>query len=163
MRDKHSSKEYTLIKHRKDNIGKEMVSELNQNVIKKLNDTLKSIAAYYSTRASTNCYFDSNHNEICELSIMLGLGKQGSDEQKEILKKWFYSDEILQNTLSQNCFVSIPGSSNFYEYEYLKFDCRKDTIIAKYTLNHYSHGKWSVKSYTDILTIKNEQLFFLKR
>jgi len=81
---------YILIK-----ATKEIPGDINQTAIDSLDEPLKAIAAYYSALGGSYCQQDSNSIETCELTSALGLGTQGSDMHKALIKNWF-STTLLQ-------------------------------------------------------------------
>ncbi|MFP3593797.1 hypothetical protein [Chryseobacterium sp. SIMBA_038] len=68
--------------------SKETPGTINETAIQKLSEPLKAIAALYSGLGGSNC-----QGENCELTTALGLGKQGSQAQKDLVKKWFGKDK----------------------------------------------------------------------
>ena len=58
--------------------------DINKDDIKKLTEPLRALAAFYSAMGGTMC-----NDDECELTTALGLGKQGSDAHKILIKNIF--------------------------------------------------------------------------
>jgi hypothetical protein len=160
------AEKYTLIKivKRYDGTGKQYrIGAVDYKNIDRLNEPLRALAAYYSCRIQSDCTFDSTEHIICELTTALGLGQQGSDKQIAVLRKWFPDDEDVRSIIGDNCWVGMPGSSNFLEYRSLIFEAYNDTVAVNYQYIHYSHGDVSTIVKKDIVRIKKDQIVFVKR
>ena len=157
-----NSKKYILIrivsKSVPDFTKKVKVAEINKQDVDKLNEPLRALAAYYSALAGNNC--DGTN---CELTYALGLGAQGSDKQINLIKKWIPNDTVANTLIRQNCFQSPNGSSYFTDYNSLIFDVNKDTVIVKFVILKYDHGKSYLQSETDTAIInKNETIRIMR-
>ncbi|AZA54295.1 hypothetical protein [Chryseobacterium sp. G0201] len=128
---KEMNEKFTLIKKSKQTPG-----DINKADIDKLSEPLKAIAALYSGLGGSNC-----SGENCELTTALGLGKQGSQAQKDLVKKWFSNNKAAEQLISQDFYQSPNTASNFSDYEYLTFEQNGDTITVNYDLLIYNHGQ----------------------
>ena len=79
IKEQSKTETYRLITGAKDSPG-----TINTDDIAKLPEPLKAFAALYSGLGGSGCEKGS-----CGLTTALGLGKQGSQAQKELVKKWF--------------------------------------------------------------------------
>ncbi len=125
------------------------MAEINKPDIAKLNEPLKALAAYYSALAGSNC--DGTN---CDLTSALGLFTQGSDQQKELIKKWLPNDKFANKLIAQDCFQSPSGSSDFTDYNSLIFEVNKDTVIISFSIVHYNGGKSSLQKGNEKAVIK---------
>lgn len=139
------------------------VCEVNKTDVDKLSEPLKALATYYSVYSGSNCELNGSGKETCELTTALQLGDQGSDEQKNILKKWFPDNAVVTEMIRQNCFLSVPGSSGFNNYRYLNFIRSHDTVYIDYQINHFSQGKSEVMKGNDVAIIKKDAIIFAKK
>lgn len=128
---KEVNEKFTLIKKSKQTPG-----DINKADIDKLSEPLKAIAALYSGLGGSNC-----SGENCELTTALGLGKQGSQAQKDLVKKWFSNNKAADQLITQEFYQSPNTASNFSDYEYLTFEQNGDTITVNYNLLIYNHGQ----------------------
>ena len=95
-----AQKTYTLIPIK--------TKKINTAIITGLPEYLKGLAALYSAMGGTDCI------ELhCELTSALGLGKQGSDAQKNMIKKYFPDDKVAQLVIGQDCYLSPYSTSPF--------------------------------------------------
>jgi hypothetical protein len=152
------STKYTLIK-----ATKEIPGDINQLVIDKLDEPLKAIAAYYSALGGSNCTQDTSLEETCDLTTALGLGNQGSEKHKALIKKWFPNDKAARQLLAQDCYLRPSGASSFSDYVYLSLIRQGDTIIINYSLMLYRQGKITYLKGPDKVLIKGNQIKVLKR
>ena len=97
---------------------------------------MKAIAALYSGLGGSNC-----NNGNCELTTALGLGKQGSQVQKDLVKKWFGKDKAAEQLIAQDFFQPPNSASGFSDFQYLTFEQNSDTVTVNYSLMIYSHGE----------------------
>jgi len=139
------------------------ITEANQKDIDKLNEPLRALAAYYSGLAQSNCDYDGNDHVMCTLTTALGLGRQGSEKQISLISKWMSNDTIAQAIINDSCFVGMPGSSHFTDYDFLNFTVDHDTVNISYGRLFYDHGATSRDSRKDIARIKNNSIVFIKR
>lgn len=124
---------YTLIKESKQSSG-----AINKADIHQLPESLKAIAALYSGLGGSNCSDGS-----CELTTALDLGKQGSQAQKDLVKKWFGNDKAAEQLISQDFYQAPNSSSNFSDFSYLTIQQNGDMVSVNYDLMIYSHGQTS--------------------
>lgn len=132
------------------------LAEINKVDVAKLSEPLKALAAYYSAFAGNNCDKDN-----CELTSALGLGVQGSDEHKALIKKWFRNDKVANKLIAQNCFQSPNGSSNFSNYRSLVFEVKNNTININFSILNYDHGKSHREDGHNKAVIKDNQIIFI--
>lgn len=133
-------------------------AEINKIDVDRLNEPLKALAAFYSALAGNNC-----DGKNCELTTALGLGSQGSNEHKEIIKKWFPNDPIAKTLINQDCFQASNGSSYFTNYNSLIFEVNKDTVIVKCSIMTFDHGKTSLQNGHNKAIIVNNETITIKR
>jgi hypothetical protein len=126
--------------------------------IKKLNEPLKSVTALYSAMAGTSC-----DTTTCELTSALGLGDQGSDMHKALIKKYFRDDKVAKTVITQDCTLSRDGSSNFSNYAYLTIIKSLDTLKVYYKVNFYDHGKYSIVKNHDVYIFRDNHFIMLRR
>ena len=122
---------------------------IDRDVVDSLPEYKKAIVALYSSLGGTNCY-----DLKCDLTMALGLGEQGSDKHKNILKTYFPDDPLVKTIINGQFYISSSSSSNFSEYNYLSIVQKGDTIVVPFELMFYSHG--------DISTIKNRDIYVFK-
>lgn len=142
---------------------KEPPGEINQSDINKLDEPLRAIAAYYSGLGGSNCTQDSNFVENCNLTDALGLGNQGSEKHKALLKKWFPKDKAAKQLIDQDCYQGPSGASSFSDYKYLALIWQGDKVTIDYKLMLYNHGKISYINGPDKVVIKENHIQVLKR
>jgi hypothetical protein len=146
----------TVVKQIPNFKKKVKVAEVNQKDVDKLDETLRALAAYYSSLAGSNC--DRN---TCDLTKALFLGMQGSSEHKKLINKWFPNDSIAKIVVRQNCFLASSGSSYFRNYSYLEFVVKADTIIINYDVTVYDHGKTSTIKGPDKVLLRNNEIIVI--
>lgn len=119
---------------------------INLKEIKKISEPLKALVALYAAFYGTNC-----DGTTCELTSALGLGNQGSDEHKNLIKKYFPNDKVANEAIMQNCYLPPSGASSFSEYGFLNLYDKGDTVKVKYELSSISghDGEVIVKKATD--------------
>lgn len=149
---------YILIKPAKEPPG-----EINYLAIKVLSEPLKAISAYYSGLGGSNCTQDTSFVETCDLTTALGLGNQGSDKHKALLKKWFPQDKAAKQLIDQDCYQRPAGASSFSDYTYLSLSQTGDTVTVNYRLMLYDHGKISYITGPDKMVIRGKQIKVVKR
>jgi hypothetical protein len=124
--------------------------KVNKMVIANLPLHLKGMAAFYSAMGGTDCF-----EMECTLTTSLGLGKQGSDSQKNIILKYFPEDKVARQLISQDCYLPPSGSSSFSNYKYLAFTISGDSILVNYFLAVYEHGRSKIIRGPDLYLYKN--------
>jgi hypothetical protein len=134
------------------------VAEIDKVQMEKLSKPLKARAAYYGALAGSNC-----DGKNCELTSSLGLGAQGSDEHKELIRKWFPKDTVAIKLIAQNCFQPSSGSSYFTNYSSLVFEVANNTVLINYTVIKYDHGKSSIQKHQDKATIMINDTILIRR
>lgn len=122
---------------------------LDPEAISGLNEPLRALAAFYAAMGGTNC-----HGENCELTTALGLGKQGSEPHKALIKNYFPNDPVAATVLKQDCYLRPSGASTFSDFEYLTLTSRGDTIQVDYSLMTYNRG--------DVKFIKGPDTYLFK-
>ena len=115
--------------------SKTFPGEINIAIIKQLPEPVKALAAFYAAMGGTNCT-----GEECGLTTALDLGKQGSDEHKSLIRKYFPDDKVAEAVLTQNCYLRPSGASVFSDFEYLTFISDGDSVMVSYKLLNYNHG-----------------------
>lgn len=131
---------------------------IDTNEIKKLDEPLKGLLALYSSMGGTNC-----DGENCDLTTALGLGKQGSDAHKSLIKKYFPDDKVAKEVLAQDCYLRPSGASTFTEYEYLTLSVSSDTVKVYYQRCYYDHGKSGCVKGPDIYYFHDNKYKMLRR
>jgi hypothetical protein len=138
-----AQKTYTLISKKTEKINKAVVTSLPPY--------LKALAAFYSAMGGTNCL-----DLECDLTLALGLGKQGSDAQKKLIEKYFPDDKAAQLILGQDCYLPPGSSSSFSNFSALSFMVNGENVQVNYLLHVYDHGNMKVLQGPDIYIFKNE-------
>lgn len=132
--------------------------DINDTDVKELTEPLKAIAALYSGLGGSNC-----DGENCELTTALGLGKQGSQAQKDLVKKWFVSDKAAEQLIAQDFYQTPNSASSFSDFKYLNMERKGDTVTVNYDLMVYSRGETSSIKGPDQFVIKGNSIETLKR
>ena len=133
--------------------------KINQPVVQQLTGPLKAIAAYYSAMAGSNC-----NGTSCELTTALGLGNQGSEQHKNIIRKWFKQDKTAKQLLKQDCYLPPNTSSSFNDFAYLRIQLNGNNVTVSYQILFYNHGKSTfVTSDTDQLLIKDNTIIVKRK
>ncbi|WP_027378408.1 hypothetical protein [Chryseobacterium daeguense] len=143
---------FELIKDTKETSG------INKADIDKLSEPLKAIAALYSGLGGSNC-----QGEDCELTTALGLGKQGSQAQKDLVKKWFPNDKAAEQLQAQDFYQTPNTASNFSNFQYLNFEQNGDTVTVNYDLMVYSRGQETHIKGPDKFVIKGNTIETINR
>lgn len=127
----------------------EIPGEIDTLAIEKLSEPLKALAAFYAAMGGTMC-----SGEYCDLTTALGLGKQGSDKHKHLIKKYFPKDKAAATVLKRDCYLRPSGASTFSDYEYLTITDRGDTVTVDYRLMYYNRGdiEWTAGPDTYLFT-----------
>ncbi len=157
---KDDSQHYVLVKIAHKQMGHKNVKVAVVNIedVKRLNEPLKALAAFYSCLAGSNC-----DDGKCELTTALFNSAQGSVSQKNSISKWFSNNVTAKKVLAQNCFVSSSSSSSFADYALLEFLVSADTVKINYAVNEYDHGKSSLNKGQDLAIIKSNQVLMIKQ
>lgn len=114
----------------------EIAEKIDTNTIGNLNEHLKALAAFYSAMGGTMCSGD-----FCDLTTALGLGKQGSENHKKLIEKYFPNDKVAEVVLKQDCYLRPSGASTFSDFEFLTIIDKGDTVIVDYSLIVYNRGE----------------------
>jgi hypothetical protein len=132
--------------------------KVNETLVAGLPGYLKGLAALYSAMGGSDCI------ELhCELTSALGLGKQGSDAQKNLIKKYFPDDKVAKLLIGQDCYLSPSTSSSFSNFQFLSFTIFKDSIQVNYQLAVLDHGNVKNINGPDIYIFKNQVFINKKR
>ncbi len=140
----------------------EVPGDINQTAIDKLDEPLKAIAAYYSGLGGSNCRQDTNLVETCDLTTALGLGNQGSEQHKALLKKWFPNDKAAEQLIAQDCYQGPSGASSFSDYVYLILYRQGNTVTIDFNLMVYNRGDIKYIKGPDKILITGNTLKVLK-
>ncbi|RZK40167.1 MAG: hypothetical protein EOO61_06695, partial [Hymenobacter sp.] len=109
--------------------------DIDTLVTRNLSEPVKALTAFYAAMGGTMC-----DGETCKLTTALGLGKQGSDRHKELIKKYFPGDKVAETVVKQDCYLRPSGASTFSDFEYLTITGHGDTLTVDYSLMYYNHG-----------------------
>jgi hypothetical protein len=126
-------------------------SMVNRAAIKQLTPSLRALAAYYSAVGGTKCKELS-----CELTTALGLGSQGSEEQKELIQKYFPDDKVAQMICGQNCYLPPENSLSYSDFEYLSFTVNGENVLVNYRLIVYNRGATKTIDGPDMYTYDHQ-------
>jgi hypothetical protein len=126
-----AQKTYDLIPKISGKVNKELAARLPVN--------LKAMAALYSAMGGTNCL-----EQECLLTRALGLGKQGSETQKALIKKYFPNDKVATLILGQDCYLPPGSSSSFSNFLSLSISVNGNTVQVNYRLAVYDHGNMKI-------------------
>jgi hypothetical protein len=146
----HAQKTYTLIPKK--------TGKLNKTLVAGLPASLKALAAFYSALGGTNC-----REEECQLTSALGLGKQGSVAQKNLIQKYFPDDKAAKLVIGQDCYLPPNSSTSFSNFSALGFVVNGASIRVTYQLNVYDHGNLKIINGPDIYIFKNQVFKNIKR
>jgi len=113
--------------------------KVNRTLAAALPIQIKAMAALYSAMGGTDCL-----EQECVLTTALGLGKQGSDSQKNLIKKYFPDDKVATLVLGQDCYLPPGSSSSFSNFLSLSFIVNGNTIQVNYRLAVYDHGNMKI-------------------
>lgn len=131
---------------------------LNKNDIKRLNEPLIALAAFYSAMNGTMC-----NGANCNLTSNLGLEKQGSYKHKSLIKTYFPQDKVAEAIVKQDCYQRPSGASSFSEYKYITLTTYGDTVRVDYKVLYFDHGTESFNEGPDLYTLKGNKFKMLKR
>ena len=136
----------------------EIPGEIDTAEVNRLPEYWTALAALYSSVGGSMC-----NGETCELTTALGLGKQGSDLQKSLLKKYFPNDKIAELVLKQDCYLRPSGASSFSDFQYLTIIEQGDKVTVDYNLYYYSRGKSGYTRGPDQYLFKDSTFKKIKR
>jgi len=136
----------------------EIPGKIDITTIEKLNEQLKALTAFYSAMGGTMC-----NGDYCDLTTALGLGKQGSDKHKNLIRKFFPNDKVAEAVLKQDCYLRPSGASTFSDFEYLTIIDKGDTIVVDYRLMFYNRGEIKWIKGPDIYLFKDNKFEKVKR
>lgn len=136
----------------------EIPGEIDTTTIVRLNEPLKALTAFYSAMGGSYC-----SEEFCDLTTALGLGKQGSDRHKNLIKKYFPNDKVAETVLKQDCYLRPSGASTFSDYEFLTITDKEDTVLVDYKLMYYNQGEITWREGPDIYLYQDNKFNKLKR
>lgn len=145
-----AQKTYTLIQYKS--------KKLNKTIIAGLPVHLKAMAALYSAMGGTDC-----RDQECQLTTALGLGKQGSDAQKNLIKTYFPNDKVAKLVIGQDCYQPPCTSLSFSNFQSLSFIVNKDTVRVNYLLSILEHGNIKKISGPDIYIFRDQVFSNRKR
>ncbi len=125
--------------------------KINKAVVSTLPPSLRALAAFYSAMGGTQCA------ELqCELTTALKLGKQGSDEQKSLIQKYFPGDKAATLVVGQDCYLPPSGSSSFSNFQFLDFNVKGDSVQVNYELDVFDHGTTKKINGPDIYIFRSQ-------
>ena len=113
--------------------------KVNINTAAHLPDHIKAMAALYSAMGGTDCL-----DQECVLTTALGLGKQGSDAQKKLIKKYFPGDKVAALMIGQDCYLPPGSSSSFSNFLSLSISVNGNNTEVNYRLAVYDHGTMKI-------------------
>lgn len=157
---KPTKNSYTIISRVRE--GKYFNRKVHKGTIAGLPEPLKAIVAYFGVLYSTNCVSDSL-GQRCELTEALGLGRQGSAKQTELLEKWFRNDTLVDKLKRDwNFRVAEQGSNSFEELLSLKLFVSNDTVRVKIHDLYWRTGTSKFSKYTVTAVIKENSINFVE-
>lgn len=127
-------------------------------MVKKLPPSLRALAAFYSAMGGTDCI-----ELTCQLTTALGLGKQGSAEQKMLIQKYFPGDKAAELVVGQECYLPPNGSSSFSSFQSLIFKVNGSDIIVNYRIAVYDHGNVKLIDGPDLYSFHSQTFKNKKR
>lgn len=144
---------YELI-HDNDSIP----GNIDDGVASQLKKPIKALAAFYAAMGGSGC-----DGETCKLTTALGLGKQGSDEQKKLIQTYFPDDKVAKTVVAQDCYLRPSGASTFSDYDFLRIREYGDTVRVDYKLLQYNRGEENWTEGPDIYVLKDNVFKKVKR
>jgi len=139
----HAQKTYNLIPKQSGKVNNKLAASLPPEI--------KAMAAFYSAMGGTNCL-----DQECVLTTALGLGRQGSDEQKALIRKYFPDDKAARLVLGQDCYLPPASSISFSNFLSLSIQVVKDTFKVNYRLAVYNQGNMKTIQGPDVYLFKNQ-------
>lgn len=131
---------------------------VNTKLVARLPNNLKAMAAFYSAMGGTDCV------ELeCALTTALGLGKQGSDAHKALIKKYFPNDNAAKLVIGQDCYQPPNSSSAFSNFRSLGLYINLDTVRVNYQLTVFERGNTKIIKGPDIYLFRNNVFVNIKR
>jgi hypothetical protein len=131
---------------------------INTRLAARLPVNLKAMAAFYSAMGGTDCL------ELeCALTTALGLGKQGSDAHKALIKKYFPNDNAAKLVIGQDCYQPPSSSSAFSNFRSLALYVNLDTVKVNYQLTVFERGSTKIIKGPDIYLFRNNVFINIKR
>jgi hypothetical protein len=97
------------------------------------------------------------------LTTALGLGTQGSDTHKAIIKKYLPNDKLAREVIAQDCYLRPDGASTFSDYSYLTITTSKEVVRVDFKVNFYDHGNDSCVTRQDTYLFQNHEFKVVKR
>lgn len=137
-----AQKTYELVSKKTGKVNIHLAASLPENI--------RAMAAFYSAMGGTDCL-----DQQCVLTTALGLGRQGSDEQKELIKKYFPDDKVAKLVLGQDCYLQPASSTSFSNFLLLSIVSLKDTIKVNYRLAVYNQRNMKTIKGPDIYLFKD--------
>jgi hypothetical protein len=113
--------------------------KVNISLVQRLPIHIKAIAAFYSAMGGTDCL-----DQECILTTALGLGKQGSDAHRELIKKYFPGDKVAGLLLGQDCYLPPGSSTSFSNFLSLSITVHGISVTVNYRLAVYDHGNMKI-------------------
>lgn len=138
-------------------IGGRWPGETDTTIIEILPESIKALAAFYSAMGGNFC-----GNETLDLTTALGLGKQGSDKHKRLIKTYFPNDKVAEIILKQNYLRPIELSA-FSEYDFLTITDFGDTVKVDYNIWNHENGNEVYIMWNDLYLFKDDKFFKIER
>jgi hypothetical protein len=132
--------------------------KVNINTASHLPGHIKAMAAFYSALGGTDCL-----DQQCVLTTALGLGRQGSDAQKNLIKKYFPGDKAAALILGQDCYLPPGSSTSFSNFLSLSISVNGNNVEVNYRLAVYDHGSTKIIDGPDHYVYSNQQFKNTKR
>lgn len=131
---------------------------IHDGVASQLKEPVKALAAFYAAMGGSGC-----DGERCKLTTALGLGKQGSNEHKKLIQRYFPNDKVAETVVAQDCYLRPSGASTFSDYDYLRIKEYGDTIRVDYRLLQYNKGEETWTEGPDLYLLKDNTFHKIKR
>ncbi len=132
--------------------------KVNMNTVASLPVQLRAVAALYSAIGGTDCL-----QMECVLTTALGLGEQGSEAQKNLIRKYFPDDKVATLVLGQNCYLPPGSSSSFSNFLSLSILVNGNNVQVNYQLAVYNHGNMKIIQGPDNYLYNNQTYKNTKR
>lgn len=143
LTDSKGQKTYELISKQSGKVNRSLAANLPLNI--------KAMAAFYSAIGGTECL-----DQECVLTGALGLGKQGSNAQKELIEKYFPADKVAKLILGQDCYLAPGSSSSFSNFLSLSIFVHGNIVQVNYRLAVYEHGNMKIIQGPDVYKYGNQ-------